>query len=215
MLKKVSNFLRKSPFFFLLLIISPGFWWIIFQPVTVFSELVKFPVYARHKVNTIFSTENLRFIEEMRWNAFGEQKEELISRAYFNKATVLINNSFEYLSLASPRIYFQAGDGTSFSPPKAEPIPAILFIFWVFGLIELIKKKEKRPLYLFLLFSFFAFLAGVRNFAFLFPILILYIYISSIGMEFLLGKSKKKNLAITLLMVYGVFIIGRALWLVY
>jgi hypothetical protein len=212
---KISEILRKRIYFFLLLLLSPGFWWVISQPVNVSTELAKFPVSAKRKITSIFSDEKLRYVEEMRWNAFGEEKDELISRLYYNKASVVVNDSFEYLSLLSPRIYFQAGDGTGFSPPGVEPVPFFGFVFWISGLIVLVKKKEFKTLSLLLVSPFFGFLAGARNLVYLFPVLVLYVYIASRGMEVLLGKHKKKKLVIGLLIAYGIFIISRALWLTY
>jgi hypothetical protein len=211
---KISEILHKRIYFFLLLLLSPGFWWVIFQPINASIELVSFPIGVKRKVTSIFSDEKLRYVEEMRWSAFSEEKEELISRLYYNKATVLIDNSFEYLSLLSPRIYFQAGDGTEFSPPGVEPIPFFAFVFWIFGLIKLMKQRELKTLSLLLVSPLLGFLAGARNLVFLFPVLVSYVYIASQGMEALLSKSKKKNLVIGLLMAYGVFIISRALWLI-
>ncbi|MBU0572836.1 hypothetical protein KKH23_02135 [Patescibacteria group bacterium] len=210
---KISEILHKRIYFFLLLLLSPGFWWVIFQPINASIELVNFPINVKRKVTSIFSDEKLRYVEEMRWNAFSEEKEELISRLYYNKAMVLVDNSFEYLSLLSPRIYFQAGDGTEFSPPGVEPVPFFAFVFWVFGLIKLAKQKEFKPLFLLLAFPLFGFLAGARNLVFLFPVLLLYIYIASQGIELLINECKKRNLIIGLLIIYGVFIISRALWL--
>jgi len=214
MLKKAINFLRKKPLFLFLLFLSPGFWWIIFQPSGVFSELVKTPTYIREKTSSIFTEEKLGFVMEMRWNAFGEEQDELISKIYYNKGLILVDNFFEYLSLLSPRIYFQAGDGSRFSPPGVEPIPIFLFFLWVFGLIRLMQARKLKTLFLVFISPVFAYLAGRRNFVFLFPVLLFYIYVASLGLEAVLTRYRKGSWLIRLLAIYGLFIIGRALWLI-
>ena len=214
-MRTISEIFHKRIYFFLLLFISPGFWWVVFQPINVSAELARFPIYAKRKVASIFSSEKLRNVEEMRWNAFGEEKEELISRLYYNKAMVLVDNSFEYLSLLSPRTYFQAGDGTEFSPPGVEPIPFFAFVFWIIGLIKLVKQGKFKPLFLLSVSPLLGFLTGARNLVFLFPVLLVYVYIASQGIEALLNKYKKRKFVIGLLITYGVFIINRALWLTY
>lgn len=211
---KIDEIFGQRKYFFLLLIISPIFWWIILQPIKGISEFVKLPIYTKNKIQTIFSEEKLRSIDEMRWNAFGEEKEETISKLYYNKGLIIIDNLFEYLSLLSPRIYFQSGDGSNFSPPGVEPIPFFAFFFWLFGLIKLIKQRSNKLLFLFLSSPVFAFFAGSRSVIFLIPTLIIYIYIAAIGMEALVEKYKYKNLIITLLIIYGVYILSRALWLI-
>jgi hypothetical protein len=214
MLKKASSFLRKRPLFLFLLFLSPGFWWIVFQPSAVFSELAKAPMYIRGKITSIFLEEKLRFIGEMRWNAFGEKQNELISGVYYNKGLILVDNFFEHLSLLSPRIYFQAGDGSRFTPTGVEPIPIFFFFLWVFGLIRLIKEKEFKSLIFLFISPALAFLTGRRNFVFLFPALIFYVYVASLGLESVLARCRRESWLIRLLAVYGLFIIGRALWLI-
>ncbi|MEJ2347967.1 MAG: hypothetical protein P8Y17_02075 [Patescibacteria group bacterium] len=212
---KINEISYKRILFCVLLVLSPGFWWIIFKPLAVSSELTKFPTYFREKTTTIFSIEKLSFIQEMRWSAFGKEKDELISRVYYNKALILVENSFEYLSLLSPRIYFQAGDGTEFSPPRVEPIPAILFFFWIFGLVRLIKQRKFKILLFLFVSPILAFLAGRRNLVFLFPTFIFYLYVASLGFDFLFRNHPKKGWMIRLLVIYSLFIIGRVLWIVY
>jgi hypothetical protein len=215
MLTKINEVSRKRIIFFVFLLFSPGFWWIFFQPLAVSSELVRFPGYFREKASSIFSIDKLGPIQEMRWNAFGEDKDELISRVYYNKILILVDNSFEYLSLLSPRIYFQAGEGTRFSPPRTEPIPALLFFFWIFGLIKLMKERNFKVIMFLFISPLLAFWAGKKNLVFLFPTFIGYLYLASPGFDFLFRKHSRRAWAIRLLVIYGLFIIGRMLWIAY
>ena len=194
----------KNLKFIVLILLTAGFWWNIFNVKDILIEWRNAPTYFKKNISSFFSSENLMKVEEARWYAFGEKNEELISKIYYNKAYVLADNFFSFLSYSTPRPYFQSGDGTKFSPRGVEPVAGLLFPFWIFGLISLIKEKKLKPILWTLGITFFAFLLGQRNFAFLLPVLIIYVYIASKSLN-------KKYLAGIL--IYLIFIIGRVLWL--
>lgn len=196
--------MKKKINFFLILLLTAGIWWNLFNIKYLFPEWKNIPNLVKNNLSLIFSPDNQVKLYEVRWNAFGENKGNLLSKIFYNKGYILVDNLFSFLSYASPRMYFQAGDGTRFSPLNVEPLAGILFPFWVIGIISLIKKNKFKPIVLTLLFSFLAFLIGIRTFAFLLPILIIYIFIVS-------DVLNKKYLIF--IVSYLIFIIGRVIWL--
>ncbi|AKM82824.1 hypothetical protein A2422_02545 [Candidatus Woesebacteria bacterium RIFOXYC1_FULL_31_51] len=188
----------------LLIILTAGFWWNLFNLKSIVLEWKMAPSYFKKNISSIFSSDNLMKIQEVRWNAFGNEKEDLLSKIYYNKVYVMLDNFFSFLSYTSPRPYFQAGDGTRFSPSGVEPIAGILFPFWVLGLISLIKNRNFKLIFWTLGISLFTFLLGKRNLAFLLPVLLIYINIAS--------KSVNRKYLI-LAVLYMLFIIGRVIWL--
>jgi|GEM_PF-6557751 len=202
---------NKHSLILLILILSPVVWSLLFQPISVISEVVKAPQYIKTNISSIFASSNLRHVEEMRWNAFGEEKNELLSTIFYNKVGVLFNKFFDLFSMLSPRLFFQSGDGTQFSPTGIEPVASVLIIFWFLGIYQLLKQKKYKTLYLIPVAALPAFVAGQRNIVFLFPLLILYLHIVIVGMRDSLKKIKSKNRVIVILLIYGLFIIGR--WL--
>lgn len=197
--------MRYSKILFFLL--SPAFVFIILSPLNFFKEIFGFPSYLKSNISSFVSPERLAYVEEVRWNAFGEGREDLTSQLYYNKGYYLVDNLFGYFSFLSPRIYFQAGDGTGFSPKGVEPIAIPLFLFFVLGILALVKKKDFRLLIISFVFGFIAFLAGRKNLTFLFPVLITYVLIAYEGFEGFYPK--KRKLWIVLLSLYALFLYGR------
>lgn len=190
----------------LLLIVSPAFFWTIWHVPLFISEWSKVFSYTQRNLSSILAPDKLRYIEDMRWNS-------PLSGLVYNKGLVLVDDFFSYLSFFSPRLFFQAGDGTGFSPPAVEPIAGPLFFFWILGLVSAVKKKNFRFFALLFILGVPAFLAGRRNLAYLFPVLLFYILIAYEGIKsFVSSKNKKFILAIYI--VYSLFLIGRILWFV-
>jgi len=202
-----------SSLLLLLLAASPGFWWALFQPGKVFSEWQKSPLYFQAKISSLFSEERLLRLGSLRWANIDEATSEIfISRFFYNKLTVFVDEFFSFTSFLSPRFYFQAGDGSGFSPPGIEPIPIFLFPLWVYGLLKLVKGRRFRAIYLLLLFGFGAFLFGQRTLAYLWPVLLVNIYIAKEGLV-AVSKSRTKAFLILGIFIYSLYIGGRALWL--
>lgn len=202
--------IAKKIFFFLL--ISPVFLWIILRPKELISEWSKIPVYLKSNISSLVSQDKLAKVFTERWNAFGPEKEDLPSKIYYNKGMVLVDDFFSMTTYFSPRIYFQSGDGTNFSPPGVEPITIPMFVFWVMGIIALINNKKWKPFVAIFAFGIFAYLAGQRNFAFLFPIALIYVWISMLGIK-TIKSPLKRNIVYSFLSLYGIFLLGRIFFL--
>lgn len=168
----------------------------------------KIPGNIRMNFSSLISQDKTDKVDVERWNAFGPAREDLPSRLFYNKGLVLVDDAFSFLTYFSPRFYFQAGDGTNFSPSNTEPLAVPLFFFWVIGVISLIKTSRFRPLLAVLIFGIIAFFAGQRNFAFLFPVLALYLYISFLGIESV-KNVRTRNIIYIAFAVYGLFLLGR------
>lgn len=198
-------FLKK---FIFILVVSPALVWIFFHPMGVIKEWLRLPTYLKNNLNSLIGNDKLMKVDEERWNAFGPKKEEIISKIYYNKGTVLADDFFTMLTYLSPRLYFQSGDGSSLSPPRAEPIAIPLFLFWVIGIAALIKKGKSKVLLSILLLGLFAYFFGQRNMAYLLPILIIYIIIAHEGIESIKNKNTRKVVYLVLTL-YGLFLLGR------
>ena len=209
-MKFIQNFILKKkflPFIFL----SPAILWLLFHPKGLLIEMAGFPQYAKTNISSLFAPEKLMAIEDMRWNAFGPKKEELPASLIYNKGFVLVDNFFSYLSFFSPRYYFQAGDGTNFSPPAVDPIAGLLFLPWVFGVVYFLARNNFKIFWVLTAFGLIAFLAGKRNLAFLSPILLIYLFLAYKGIEEKLPQKIKRSFLIGCF-VYGLFLLGRMLW---
>lgn len=196
--------------FFPFILLSPAFFWLLFHPGSILAEIAKSPGYIKANISNVFAPDRLMAIEEMRWNAFGPEKEELGASLVYNKGFVLVDNFFSFVAFLSPRYYFQSGDGTNFSPPGVNPISGVLFFSWVLGMIYFLGKKNMRIFWTVLIFGAFAFLAGKRNFAFLFPVLLIYLFISYKG-TLEIPPKLRRNFLIGFF-IYGLFQLGRMLW---
>lgn len=202
------KFLQK---FFPFLLLSPAVFWLLFHPGNLLVEIAKSPGYIKSNISSVFAPEKLMAIEEMRWNAFGPKKEELPARLIYNKGFVLVDNFFSYLSFFSPRYYFQAGDGTNFSPPAVDPIAGLLFLPWLLGVVYFLARKDLRIFWVLTAFGLIAFLPGKRNLAFLSPILLIYLFLAYKGIEEKLPQKVKRSFLVGCF-VYGLFLLGRMLW---
>ncbi len=188
----------------LLFIVSPVFFWTIWRFPLFVSEWSKIFGYTQGNLSSMLAKDKLQYVEDMRWNS-------PLSGIVYNKGLVLVDDFFSYISFFSPRFYFQAGDGTGFTPSSVEPVAGPLFVFWVLGLISFIRKKDFRFFVLVFLLGLPAFLAGRRNIAFLFPVLVLYIFIAYEGIRSFVSSKNKKFILIAYV-VYSLFLIGRVLW---
>jgi hypothetical protein len=113
------------------------------------------------KVSSIFSGDNIRYVIELR-GAEGP-------RIYYNKALILINEFFRFISFLSPKYYFRYG------------ILILLFPLWLLGIITLIKKKKVKIFVLLFILCFVSYLLDQRSLNYLFPIGLSYLYIACEG----------------------------------
>lgn len=195
-----------------LIIITPVFWWVLLNFVDVISEFVKTPLYIQRKFGGIYSVENLRNTVELRWINVETVREGFYPRLFYNKLTVLVDQFFDYLTLFSPKLYFQQGGNGISSPPGVEPIPILLYPFFIMGLHFLIQKKKLLPLTMLFLSSTIAFIADQRNFYFLFPTVIVYLSISNRGLQVIRKKKLLKYFSLILL-IYSGFLFLRVIYL--
>jgi len=186
-MKKIKNILFA-------VVVAPIFLWLFIHPGKVLSEWKNIPSYFSSNIHSLTSTDKLSKINEERWNAFGSEREDLLSKVYYNKGTALMDDLFSALSYLSPRIYFQSGEGS--------------FLFWILGLVDLLRNKKFKPILLALLFALTTYIFGQRNMAFLFPIAIIYLFISLRGIEVIKSTKFRKTIYISLF-VYGLYLLGR------
>ena len=191
-----------------ILIVSPVLVWILIHPAAIIKEWARLPSYFKNNIHSLIGSDTLAKVNEERWNSFGTNKENLLSKVYYNKGTVLVDDFFTMLTYLSPRIYFQAGDGTNFSPPGVEPIAIPIFVFWVLGFIALLKENKFKLILAVLFFGVFTYFVGQKTLAFLFPVVLIYLAISVIGIESIKSKKTKKTIYI-LLSLYGIYLLGR------
>lgn len=197
-------FLRKNLKFVVLFLLCAGFITLVFKFPSLLMEWRKSPEYFVNNPKNFFSNDSLIKLQETRWNAFGPEREDVLSKVYYNKGFILVDRFFDYLTFLSPRFYFQAGDGTTSSPFGVEPLAVILFIPFVLGILEMLKNRNYRPIIFVLLFSLFAFILGKKSMPFLFPVMIIYLYIAT---------KQLKNLPFVFVATYSAFLIGRMIWL--
>lgn len=200
--------MKVKNIFFLILLTSPGFWQVLFQPQAFFSQVIQFPKYATQTIKSkLQSTEYATRLQEIRWGGRALHREDFVSKALYFRHIIVINEIFEFIQNASPKFFFLAGDGSNFTPRRIEPISSILFPFWIIGVITLINKKSIKAGLLFLVFSFIGYISGHKNLVFLFPLFLLQIYICSVGVS----RFGKKTHAV--IGVYGIYISLMNLWL--
>ena len=191
--------------FLILLLACPGFWWVIFQPKAMIAEYLSTPKYFIGHIKSYLTSDYYLKIDEMRWGGRALHRNDIISRFFYNKFVIIPKETFDFIQFLTPRLYFSVGDGSRLTPPRLEPIPFLLFPFWIFGLIFLFKSHHFRPLYYLLLAGAFAYLVGRRNMAFLLPVLIIHTYICSLGL--------KNRLFTAIILVYGAYLLGMSAWL--
>lgn len=190
------------------IIVTPGVIWLIIHFKNVLTEWSKIPHNLKNNISTLVSADKTAKVDEIRWNSFGSAGEKKISKVFYNKGLVLVEDFFSLTTYYSPRLYFQSGDGTELTPSTVEPIAIPLFFFWVLGIVTLVRRNKFKLLLSALGFGFLAFLIGQKNFAFLFPIMITYLIISIEGIETIKNKKIKKGVYI-FLVIYGLYLLGR------
>ena len=192
---------------------SPAMWVLIARSTQVLPEWGGVFHNFSKRTNVFFSNESLLQVLAMR-HAEVDSSGYLfvVSKLFYNKLSVFISEFLSFLSFYSPRFFFQAGDGTVFSPNIVEPIVFLLFPFWVYGLFLNIKNKRWWLLAAYLSAGLFAFLFGKRELSFLWPVLLFQLYFIHTGIKTLLPhKITKVYLGVTLL--YGIFLLGRIITL--
>ncbi|HBC73115.1 MAG: hypothetical protein UX91_C0007G0029 [Candidatus Amesbacteria bacterium GW2011_GWB1_47_19] len=187
------------------ILVTPIFWWMVIHPMWVVDEWTKTPEYFRGHIRELTSPERLGRVNEMRGMG-GEG-----ARWWFNKGWVGADEVFSLLTLLSPRIYFQAGDGSRISPPGVEPAPGILAIFWAAGIVVSLKKNSWRPFAVAVAGAVAAWTVGGVRMAFLLPVSAAYLFMVNEGAMAVLGQ-KQKWLWLIMATVC-VYLMGRALWL--
>jgi len=210
LLNQLKSFLKNNKVFFILLVFTPGIVWTSLQPVHLIKEWISFPNYAMEKKTNLFSEERVKYIEDLRWANVKYTDSDFKSRFFYNKGTVLVDEFFNFITFLSPRVYFQSGDGSQFSPPGVEPIAGVFFLFFMLGLIYILEKRKFKILYFLIIFTLLPYLSGRRNMAFMLPILISYVYITYLGVERYISK---KNLVYGIYVISGLYLLGRSCWL--
>lgn len=124
-------------------------------------------------LSIIFKGDNLRYLTELRGSP--------LSRLFYNKATILLDEFGRFLSFYGLRSYF----GPS--------IFVFLFPFWLIGFIEIIRDKRWRVLLTLFLAGIPVYLVDKREFISLVPITIVYMYITYLGFVFLTKKWLNKK----------------------
>lgn len=197
-----------------LLFLSPIFVWLVFHPHDLWSTIKDGPENMTAKVQSVPNPEQKSYVEELRWRTGLAYDNQQVGRIHFNKFLVYSDEIFSFLSNFSPRIYFQAGDGTGLSPPGTEPLPMLLFPFWLYGFYLIIKEKNYKVFLLGLMAGTIAYLFGRRSIVYLSPVLILYLYLATLGISKI--KNRKYQTAIVkIVSLYSLFLILRILWLNY
>jgi len=167
--------------FFLLLLVTPGFWYLVFRINTLFLQWFAIKTYVPFKVKSIFEIYNLRFVWDLRSHS-------LVSPYFYNKVSLLLNNLSEVLSLMSPKTYFV--DSMVFG--SWEMIPFFLFPLWFVGVWRLIEQRSVNVFIFLVIFSFVAYLVGQRSVYFLFPSALVNLYIVNEGLDKALIYARKK-----------------------
>jgi hypothetical protein len=206
------NNIQKHKLLIILMLLSPGFWWPLLHMGEGFNELKKIPIYSQNKLDNLFSDERVNKVGAMRWANIDTSSGKIFySKIFYNKAIILVDEFFSFLSFINPRYHFQSGDGTNFSPGKVEPIPILLFPFWFVGLLMSIKKKKNRLLLYYLFIIFLIFLFGKLELPFTFPIIVFNIYISYFALKNI--RFKRKPLLIAGIIAYSFYINFRLIFI--
>lgn len=194
-MKKI--FFKIEDFKFLLII--PATWYIFLNFGKVIGEWLKTPMYLVRKLTSIFLLDKLRFILELR----GENL--IISRIFFNKITLLLNNFSDFLSYISPKYYF--ADRTVFF--KVEAIPFFLFPLWIFGILNLMKHKRINLILFLILFCFLAFILDQKNLFFLFPAIFMNLLIVNQGIKVVFNKKTVQlKWFLSFWLIYDIYLLG-------
>jgi len=207
MTKQVAKFpaIDTIKLFFIALLLSPFFWWFIVHANEFSLASRSLGPDIGKKLSTLSQPDGLDKYEDMRFSVQTATGNEVLGRLYFNKATVYQDEVFSYLTNFSPRIYFQAGDGTQLSPGTVEPIPILMFYVWLVGVSIIAKEKNWRVLVATLIAGVPAYISGQKTFLYLFPVALIYLYISVKGFQTL---AYKKTVGIVLVL-YSIVVLSR------
>jgi len=205
---------RHRKYVFVVIVLSSPVIWTL---ISHFPELVYEWVNAFNnlsdKLNFLFSSSSVAPIHSMRLaQTYTSGPVFILSKFFYNRVLLYVGEFFTFQSLFSPRIYFLAGDGTPFSPNIVEPVSVLMFPFWVYGLFTSIKDKRYRVLGSYVLSVFIVYLVGRRQFSFLLLVLIFQLYFVYKGVMMSISL-KSARLYLGLSVVYGLFILGRLIFL--
>jgi hypothetical protein len=204
----ITNLQSRPLLFFLFL--SPGFWWLVKSPLTIIKDLLEVPRLIKPGT-LLFDEVKMVAMGLTRWPDLDQSGiVSIISKLFYNRITLLLDDFFTYLTYLSPRLYFQAGDGSTLSPSNMEPIPMIFFPLAIWGLIQEIKLKRFKRIFLIFASSLLAYFLMRRGMQFLWPILLIYIWFSVKG--FVSVKGITKLVATVSVIFYSFFLGGRIIW---
>ncbi len=209
--KKIKNAFDEK-LYWILIIISPFSWKIIFNIENVVSELFKIPLYFRARIEGIFSEEKLVNAGLMRWAEIEEGYMLLYSKFLYNRLTILIGEFFDLLTYYSPRFFFQSGDGSNFTPQRVEPVPVVLFPFFLYGFLIIIKKRKFRLISAYIVLGVLPWIFGVKSFSYLFPLTLVILYFVKVGFEEI--KNRRRYTYLKIVVLYGFYLLGRMIWLI-
>lgn len=201
--------LRKT--FWVLLLLSPGFWWLLTHAGQVVKEWTKAPVYAQQSLTSRMDGSYWLRLREMQWAGQLVHRESLWAKLAYNWPLFFANQFVDYLEFFPPRIFFVSGDGSGFAPPRVEPIPVLLFPFWIWGLVQILERKWFKEIAVYLALVFIAYLIGQKNMAFLWPVMVMNLRWSALGLDSIQSK-KLKTWSWLIVGGYSLYVLG-GLWL--
>lgn len=150
----------------------------------------------------------------MQWGGQLVHRNSLFPKLVYNYPLFLVNEFVELIEFAQPRLFFVTGDGSGFSPPSLQPIPVVLFPFWLIGLLDHIKKKNWTELFILFGFALIAYLIGQKNMAFLLPVLIIYVRWAAHGLDDL-SSPRLKKISLVFIISYSLYAAAGSIWLGY
>ena len=193
--------------YLIIILLSPLFWWTIILNFPRFiTEISKDPFYISTQSRFIFSETNLKKVDDLRWY---DQTHSLnpFSQLFFNKITLIINETFEGVGNFGPKTFFFSGDSAGGSPKAVEPIPLILLPVSFLGILRLLKHKSKILLILPVL-ALIPLLTGQSTLFYLFPVGFFYIHAGIYELSF--WKDKHSRLFLLLFILYSLYLISRS-----
>jgi len=195
----------------LLIIFSPGLLQLTFNVNQALEIWLHLPVAIISNTKAMLKDDYQERLFEMRWGNYILHRNGILPKIMYSKLLMVEKYVFDWVEFATPRFYFLTGDGSKFSPSSVEPVPALLAPFWFIGLLHLIKKRSYYPFILLILFTGLGFFSGIKNLAVLWPVIILYIYISVLGLHVYKNKWWFKYVA-ALLFVYSLYCFDMVLY---
>lgn len=182
---------------------------ILFNSSLLINQYKQSPQFLKNKTSNIINSNKVLGIGAYRWSNIDSQPVITYgSKLYYNKASLVFNEIWDFVDFFSPRFYFLAGDSTPLTPKNTEPLLTVFFPFWIFGIVFLLK-NNKNKIFIFIFTNcLIAYLLGQKNLIFLWPTLLAYAYISIIGLQNIKNKLAKKT-STTIISIYWLFIIFR------